>query len=953
MTAERPSSDAWAVRAASALFFASGAAALVFEALWFRRAGLAFGNSIWASALVLSSFMTGMALGNALAARFVERMRSPLRVYVALELAIAVVGVALVAWLPALGPALAPVFAPLEGTPFWLHALRFASGFAVLAAPATAMGATLPLLVHALRERDADFGHLLGRLYGWNTLGAMFGAASSEALWIPLGGIPVATAAAAALNLAAAAGGAALARRAGPNRSPLAAALATSAPRVSRRALRLLGAAGLAGAVALAFEVVWFRVVIQYLPNSSAMFAWMLASVLGGIALGSLVAARAFRADSAFARFAPAVAAFAAAAAVASHRAIPAMLAPLLDDLARTSQTQAALNLGLGDALVLCLVLMAPTCIASGALFTMLGRALEREVGSAARATGWLALANSAGAAIGPLVAGFALLPSIGVDASTFALAASYVVVAALAFEAASARAAAAGGLALAGVALATFPFGLRERALRDLVRAEFGAQERIVAMREGIAGTAIVTATEFEGRDVEHRLVTDGYSMSGTRLAARRYMRLFAYLPAALHPRLERALLISFGVGTTAKALTDLGELASIDVVDIAPEILELSDVIHAEANASPLRDPRVRVHIEDGRYFLHTTRERFDLITGEPPPPALAGVVNLYTREYFELIRARLREGGFASYWLPATQMRPLDAMAIVRAFCGAFPDCSLWEASAPDWILLGSRDASERVPEERVRALFADPRTAPSLRDIGVESPAQLGATDLASAEFLNAWASPAQPLVDLHPERAPAYVPSWSGLPAEFAWIADTGARAARFAADPTIARLWPEAIVRESTLGFPLANATRTAMLTPVPHPRGLASGLTVFLTSSQLESPIAWLFASDAPRLAAARAAAERGVRSTAVERQLGIAAFAARRYDEASARLRATALAPDATAPRIDALAAALALVFSGDLEAADRLAAELALASDDDASQAWREVRSRVEPR
>ncbi len=77
-------------------FLLSGAAALLFETLWFRLSGLALGNSVWASSAVLASFMAGLALGNLVAARRGERVRRPLRLYAALETAVAVLGLGLV-----------------------------------------------------------------------------------------------------------------------------------------------------------------------------------------------------------------------------------------------------------------------------------------------------------------------------------------------------------------------------------------------------------------------------------------------------------------------------------------------------------------------------------------------------------------------------------------------------------------------------------------------------------------------------------------------------------------------------------------------------------------------------------------------------------------------------------------------------------------------------------------
>src|SRR6185436_15648917 len=157
------------------------------------------------------------------------------------------------------------------------------------------------------------------------------------------------------------------------------------------------------------------------------------------------------------------------------------------------------------------------------------------------------------------------------------------------------------------------------------------------------------------------------------------RYMQMFAWLPLALHPEPRRALLISYGAGNTAQALLSEPRLQRLTVVDISPEILGASPVIHGARD--PLKDPRVQLVLEDGRHFLRTHRGQFDIITAEPPPPMMAGVVNLYTHEYFKAVAERLAAGGLASYWLPAPQFKPQGARAVTRAFCAAFPDCTLW--------------------------------------------------------------------------------------------------------------------------------------------------------------------------------------------------------------------------------------------------------------------------------
>jgi spermidine synthase len=169
-----------------------------------------------------------------------------------------------------------------------------------------------------------------------------------------------------------------------------------------------------------------------------------------------------------------------------------------------------------------------------------------------------------------------------------------------------------------------------------------------------------------------------------------------------AVHPNLERALLIAYGAGNTARAMTDSRSPVSIDVVDLSADIIETNEVIYPRASGSPLDDPRVTIHIDDGRYFLQTTDKRFDMITGEPPPPGVSGVENLYSREYFQLLHDRLAEGGIVTYWLPIHSLTDGSTRAILRAFCDVFADCSLWNGAARNLMMVGTRNARGPVPQ-----------------------------------------------------------------------------------------------------------------------------------------------------------------------------------------------------------------------------------------------------------
>src|SRR5262249_22254771 len=179
-------------------------------------------------------------------------------------------------------------------------------------------------------------------------------------------------------------------------------------------------------------------------------------------------------------------------------------------------------------------------------------------------------------------------------------------------------------------------------------------------------------------------------FSMSATNPVNQRYMRSFAYLPIAFHPSARDALLIAFGCGVTADALTHDVDLKSIDLVDISKEVFALSDDYRSAGYANPLRNPRVKAIVQDGRFFLQASPKRYDIITGEPPPPKVAGAVNLYTEEFFKLMSDRLNDGGMATFWLPIYQLNVDEAKSILRAFHDAFPNTLIWSSSDEEWIV-----------------------------------------------------------------------------------------------------------------------------------------------------------------------------------------------------------------------------------------------------------------------
>jgi spermidine synthase len=835
-------------------YFASGAAALLFEVLWFRAFGRVLGNTVWAATLVLTAFMLGIALGGLLAARWAPRIRAPARAFAAAESVVAVGGAALVWALPLLEAPVGHWLGPLADQPALAMSVRFGLPLAAMLVPTIAMGLTLPLGVRILAQQETT--RALGLLYAANTFGACLAPMLAEYYLIGALGLRGTALVASALDLLAAALALRLAGPALPARD------ATPAPYEWHP--RLLVAAAGAGALALALEVVWFRLLLLYAPGTDETFALLLMLMLAGIALGGLAAPLLARL-----RCGP----------VAAAASVAVALGYLLVTPAGPRQ---------GDIVWRAALLMLPAALLSGSFFTLLGAQLRGTSDDPQPAIGRLTAANTLGAAAGAALGGFALLPGLGIEKSLFALAASYVILSAL-FLRRSARWPMAATLA-AAAALLVFPFGRIARHL-DNAAAIYKAVDGAVVTRviEGPTTTLQVLRGDRYGEPLRWRLVTDNVSMSGINRDALRYMQLFAWLPLALHPEPRRALLISYGVGNTARALLDEPALKALTVVDLSPEILAASRLINGEGD--PLADPRVRLVVDDGRHFLRTHDERYDIITGEPPPPAIAGVVNLYSREYFSALAAHLAPGGLATYWLPVWQFQPAGARAVIAAFCDAFPDCTLWSGRKEDWVLMGGSEFRQRASANGFARLWNRPQSGVRLVTSGFEHPAQLGATFLADADELRRWLGAAAPVTDDHPKRMATAEKYSESTTDEYAPLRDPRAAAANFSAARWIDAHWPGEFAA-LTLEFYRVQWIFNDDLPASPAAR--LEHVDNFLRQTRLVTPVLWLLDTDMTELAIIehQVTAAGGKHAPQHAYALGVGALASGDYASAAALL-------------------------------------------------------------
>jgi len=853
------------------VLFLSGTGALIFETLWLRLSGLAFGNSIWAAALILSSFMAGLALGNALAASSTIRRWRPLYFYAALEVLVGLFGCTIVFILPVLGDVLRPVWQTLWNYQPALLGLRFVVSFLILLVPTTAMGLTLPVMIEDPLVRQTEFGRAIGFLYGSNTLGAMAGAVLSEAYLIRAFGL-YGTSLAAGIAVWIAAIIALLLAKSG--------AISTSHQRWTehRRSLffplrfdtdyrppwRLLFVSFGTGLIFLALEVVWFRFLRLYVASSPTAFAIMLAVVLAGIGIGGVLAGAVFRSSARPNRILPVLLLAAGILMLLSYLVFPGELIPAPTGVFDLRWWQIA---------VLAAALMFPIALLSGVLFPSITAEIQASVADRMNSTGIATLLNTTGAAIGPLVASFLLLPGLGYQWSLICCAAGYALLSILVTDPATCSLRRPAGMVVGALwaalvlGLVFFPYRRAEAHFEHASRPyEMEGQGHVLApvvkRIEGTSDTWQLLRRDLFGQPYYYRLLTNAFSMSATSPRNQRYMRLFAYLPLAFYPGAKDVLLLCYGCGVTADAFTRKSNLERIDVADISKEVFTLADLYSGINYSSPLRDPRVHAIVQDGRFFLQASPQQYDIISGEPPPPKIAGAVNLYTQEFFSLVRSRLKENGIATFWLPINQLKVEETKAILRAFHNAFSNASVWGSADQDWIMMGINGPGRRVTEDQLRQLWNDSATGADLRRIGIEVPQQLGALFLMDGEEIDRITQNIAPLTDVHPKRLTDQ--PWNDeANHRFALTYLTAPAAVqRFVRSSLIKQIWPETLNPAAAELESFFIVRQSRYLSETIGSNKLAE-LDLYLRHSRLRIPVLEVLGSDALRLSIAERAAK------------------------------------------------------------------------------------------
>lgn len=766
------------------LFFLSGCAGLMYEAVWTRYLGLLVGHDAYAQVLVLVIFLGGMSAGAWVVSRRTTRISRPLRAYALVEAAVGVIALLFHGIFTATAAlAYDYLFPALSGTALLEPAKWGIAGLLILP-QSILLGTTFPLMSAGVMRLRRDLpGRVLAWLYFTNSLGGAVGVLLAGFVLLELAGLPGVLTAAAVINLLVALGAFLIARReeaTPPAPMPATPPLIEPEPLPAARLEPILLGITFGTAIAsFAYEIDWIRMLSLVLGSATHSFELMLSAFILGLALGALFIRR--RLDT-LRRPLMTLALVQIAMGLLAVLTLPVYVASfswtatLLQAFMRTNEGYVGFTL---VRYVICLVVMLPATFCAGMTLPLITRALVTG-GSGERAIGRVYAWNTLGSIVGVALAGLVLLPMLGLKSMLLvagALDAALGVYLLLLLR--HRRHGLSWGLVTLAVLGATALLVPLDRALLTSGvfrsgRLNNAAASSIRYYADGRTATVAVGGYDDGSRLISTNGKTDA-SLSGmwrvacdTATVRRRLggdeitQALLPLVTLSYRPDARTAAVIGFGSGMSSHFL--LGSAAFTDVTTIEIEPRMVDGARHfLPANRRVYDDPRSTIVLRDAKAHFATAGTRWDLILSEPSNPWVSGVSGLFTEEFYRRVRATLADDGVFGQWLHTYELSDPLVLSVLAAIDRTFPAWRLHQVGPGDLLIVAS--ASPVLPPLRFADVLAMPGLGQDLCRVAAIAPTDLESVVLAEPALLQPLLariglanSDYYPTLDLGAERA---------------------------------------------------------------------------------------------------------------------------------------------------------------------------------------------------
>jgi spermidine synthase len=717
------------------IFFISGSAGLIYEVVWSRMLGLVFGTSALAISTVLIVFMGGLSLGSYVLGKIADKVKSSFLFYGILEGGIGALCLLVPFFLSHISLIYKSFYPSLQDSYLGLAILRLALVILVLLPPTFLMGGTFPAFSSGY-ARIGEAGKDISVAYAVNTGGAVAGTVLAGFVFLPNLGISLTIKLAASLNFLVFLSVLFLYKVGEEEEEETPHSPIIYSSETAKLATLVIG---LSGFSAMALEVAWTRALHMVFGITTYAFTTMLASFLLGIVIGSALLSRYIERVKNLPLLLAYIELGAGFTALLFSRIIdllPILFLSLFQFIGKSFSL-----FYLTQFLICSLTLIIPTSL-FGASLPIATRIALRSKEQFAGGVGKVYAFNTLGNILGSFFAGFILMRLVG--------AAGIITISALLNII-------AGGIMLRGVrevsprnikeawgifgavlffALVPFrwnierltsgvylyaPYYLEKRSLRSAIEMMEG--RKIIYYKDSITSTITVTEGEYEGKRVRSLQMDGKTEASSFADLTTQYM--ISHLPLLLHKHSRRVMIVGLASGCTLGAAL-CHPVEEVICAEIEPAMTEASKLFQ-DVNYEYWKDKRARVVIEDGRNFLFLSREKYDCIISEPSNPWISGLGNLFTREFYQIVKEHLNEGGIFALWIPAYITSLSDFKGMIATVCSVFPSVSLWNYPPiyADVLVICSNEPFNLSLDEIEKKIEGNPQIKESLQRIGISS------------------------------------------------------------------------------------------------------------------------------------------------------------------------------------------------------------------------------------
>ena len=730
------------------LFIGSGCAALIYEVVWFQLLQLSIGSSAVSLGVLLGIYMGGMCLGSILLPKYLNPAHHPLRVYAALELGIGLFGVIVLFAVPLLGQ----LYTQIAGTGQVNLVLRAVVAAICLLPPTFLMGATLPAIARWVHTTPRGVAWL-GYFYGGNLAGAVTGSLLAGFYLLRVYDMPTTTAVAVVLNVVVA-GLAYLVAARTPHIVITSADEAPLVPAPAEGTRLVYVAIGLSGLTALGAEVVWTRILSLLFGATVYTFSLILAVFLVGLGIGSSLGAALARGVSkprvALGWVQVGLCVCLAWAAYATGASLPFW--PINPSISTSLSFTFQLDL------MRAIWVMLPGALLWGASFPLALAGVAAPGQDSARLVGGVYAANTVGAIVGALITSLGLVGTVGSQMTQQVL----IGVAAMSgllmlMPTAGERRTPLTSTPVVVIGIALIA-GLLARTVPPLpgllvaygrYAATWVGQNEIIYVGEGVTASVAVSRTPTGVLNYHNA----GKVQASSEPQDMRLQRMLGHITTLVPKTPTKVLVIGCGAGVTAGAVSIDPMVKDQTIAEIEPLVPRVVSTHFAAHNFDVVRNPKVKVHLDDARHYLLTTNEKFDAITSDPLDPWVKGAATLYTREFFQVVKSHLNPGGVVTLFVQLYESTDAAVKSEIATFLEAFPNGAVFantvNGQGYDLVLFGQLEAGT-INIDTVQARLDDPANAAiaqSLREIGIFSAVDLFGTYAGRRGDMQNWLSDA--------------------------------------------------------------------------------------------------------------------------------------------------------------------------------------------------------------